>query len=126
MVFFITSFFNSNSAYATASTVMGTLIGFVTGIYLPIGMLPSGVQWVVKLFPTSHAAALLRQTFTEALMATGFANVPAEYLTEFEHSMGLTFEYGSYTLSNIGNMCYLLGAAILFFALAGFNLTKKA
>lgn len=125
MVFFITSFFNSNSAYATASTVMGTLIGFVTGIYLPIGMLPGGVQWVVKLFPTSHAAALLRQILTEAPMAAGFANVPAEYVTEFEQSMGLVFEFGSYTLSNIGSMFYLLGTAILFFTLAGFKLTRK-
>ena len=51
MMFFITSFFKSQNAFATASTIIGTLIGFLTGIYLPIGSLPSAVQMIVKLFP---------------------------------------------------------------------------
>ena len=42
-VFFIVSFFTNNSAYSTASTVLGTLVGFLTGIYLPIGSLPEAV-----------------------------------------------------------------------------------
>ncbi|MEA5026700.1 hypothetical protein SDC9_154060 [bioreactor metagenome] len=44
IVLFIVSFFNSVNAFSTASTIIGTLIGFVTGIYLPIGNLPSAVQ----------------------------------------------------------------------------------
>jgi multidrug/hemolysin transport system permease protein len=58
IVLFITSFFKSNNAFATASTIIGTLIGFLTGIYLPIGQLPDVVQWVVKVFPVSHSAVL--------------------------------------------------------------------
>ncbi|MEG0693711.1 MAG: ABC transporter permease, partial [Oscillospiraceae bacterium] len=61
MVLFVVSFFKSSNAFATASTIIGTLIGFLTGIYLPIGNLPETVQWVVKCFPVSHAAALFRQ-----------------------------------------------------------------
>ncbi|MDY2734764.1 ABC transporter permease, partial [Intestinibacter sp.] len=34
MVLFIVSLFNSEKAFSTASTIMGTLIGFITGIYL--------------------------------------------------------------------------------------------
>jgi len=59
MVFFAVSFFNSQNAFASACTVIGTLIGFLTGIYIPIGSLPNAVQIIVKIFPVSHSAALL-------------------------------------------------------------------
>ena len=50
LVLFLVSFFRSSNAFATASTILGTLIGFVTGIYLPVGQLPDAVGWIVKLF----------------------------------------------------------------------------
>ena len=52
IMFFVVSFFKTQNAYGVASTVLGTLIGFLMGIYVPIGVLPSGVQTVVKLFPS--------------------------------------------------------------------------
>ncbi|MBN2696103.1 MAG: ABC transporter permease, partial [Bacilli bacterium] len=61
IIFFVTTFIKSQNAFGTASTVLGTLIGFITGIYIPIGQLPGGVQTVIKIFPVSHAAVLLRQ-----------------------------------------------------------------
>ena len=61
IVLFMVSFFDSLNAFSTASTVVGTLIGFLTGIYLPIGQLPTAIQWLIKLFPVSHAASLFRQ-----------------------------------------------------------------
>lgn len=125
IMFFITSFFASNNAFSTAGTVMGTLIGFITGIYLPIGMLPEAVQWVVKLFPTSHAAALLRQTMMEGAMSESFANVPEQYLMDFKHTLGVTFQFGSREVGSNANIAILLVSAIVFFALAVMNLSKK-
>ena len=63
MILFIVSLFSSEKAFSTASTIVGTLIGFITGIYLPISMLPDSVQIIVKLFPTSHGISILRQIF---------------------------------------------------------------
>ncbi|MCH3908313.1 MAG: ABC transporter permease [Sphaerochaeta sp.] len=36
-LFFLVSCFSSPNAFSTASSIIGTLIGFLTGIYLPIG-----------------------------------------------------------------------------------------
>ena len=47
----------------------------MTGIYLPVGMLPAAMQTVVKLFPVSHAALLMRRVMMEAPMETVFAGV---------------------------------------------------
>lgn len=125
LVFFLVSFFSSNSAFSTASSVLGTLIGFVTGIYLPIGSLPDAVQWVIKLFPVSHAGALLRQVMLRGPIADSFAGVPDSYLAEFQQEMGVTFTYGGYTATPVVHILVLAGTAALFFALALWNVSRK-
>lgn len=125
MVFFITTFFESNNAFSTASTVIGTLIGFITGIYLPIGQLPEGVQWIIKLFPTSHAAVLLRQTMMEEGMANSFKDIPKEYVVDFKETMGVYFKFGEHKVSSIESVAILIGVGVLFFALAVVNVSRK-
>ena len=68
MAFFVSLFQSSLQAYSSASTVVGTLVGFIMGIYLPIGMYPSFVQWIIKCFPISHGAVLLRKIMMEEVM----------------------------------------------------------
>jgi len=68
IVFFLTSFIKSQNAFGTASTILGTMIGFLTGIYIPIGQLPAAVQTVIKIFPVSHAAVLLRQVMMNEVL----------------------------------------------------------
>lgn len=125
MVFFLVSFFSSTSAFTTASTILGTLIGFLTGIYLPIGILPEAVQWVVKLFPVSHAGALMRQIMLEEPVAISFAGVPESYVSEFKEIMGVTYTYGKYAATATVHIAVLIGVAFAFFALALWNVSRK-
>lgn len=125
LVFFVVSFFKSQNAFATASTVIGTLIGFVTGIYLPVGTLPEAVQLVVKIFPVSHAAALFRQVLMKSQMEKAFEHAPAAYLGEFQETMGVTFRFGDYTVTPVVSVLILLFTAVLFYALATLNLSRK-
>jgi multidrug/hemolysin transport system permease protein len=125
MVFFIVSFFKSSNAYATASTVIGTLIGFLTGIYIPIGSLPSGVQTAIKIFPISHAAALFRQIMMEAPMSTAFANAPVQVINGFKQTMGVVFYFGSTELSPIANILVLIATGVVFYVLAVIKISIK-
>ena len=125
MMFFLTSFFESQSAFSTASTVLGTLIGFITGIYLPVGVLPGTVQTLVKIFPPSHAAVLMRQTMMEAVMNDSFAHVPVASIKEFKEIMGVTFQFGGHQLSSAASVIILLASAAVFFALAVLNVSRK-
>lgn len=125
MVFFLVSFFQSTSAFSTASTILGTLIGFLTGIYLPIGTLPNTVQWVVKLFPISHAGALMRQIMLEEPVAITFAGVPESNVSEFKEMMGVAYTYGEYTATATGHIVVLIGVTFAFFALALWNVSRK-
>ena len=126
LVFFIVSFFWSNSAYAAASTILGTLVGFLTGIYLPIGNLPEGVQTAIKLFPVSHAGALMRQVMMEVPMQVSFAGIPEKYLVDFKEMMGVIYTYGGSPATTATHIVFLLGTAVLFFFLALFNVSRKS
>lgn len=125
LVLFFVSFFQSNNAFSVASTIIGTVIGFMTGIYIPIGQLPEGVQWVIKLFPPSHSAMLLRQVVMEQPLAQSFAGVPAQYLTEFKELMGVTFKIVDTVVTPTLSVVILIASGILFLGLSILNLSRK-
>ncbi|MFR1708741.1 MAG: ABC transporter permease [Clostridium sp.] len=126
IVLFLVSFFKSQNAFATASTIIGTLIGFVTGIYLPIGNLSGPIQNIVKLFPISHAVVLLRQVIMEDQLSVAFKNAPKQYLTDFNQMMGVTFTFGDYTITPIISIIILISTALLFYGLSIWNLSRKS
>lgn len=126
IVLFVVSFFKSSNAFATASSIIGTLIGFITGIYIPIGSLPGGVQWIIKCFPISHAAALLRRVMMEEPMAVTFAGASTQDIAEFENTMGLTYEFGGTVLSPIWSILILAVTAVIFFGLSMLSLSRKS
>lgn len=125
MILFIVSLFSSEKAFSTASTIVGTLIGFITGIYLPISMLPDSVQIIVKLFPTSHGISILRQIFMKKQMDISFADVPTNYINEFKESMGVVYYINDKLVSNTTIVFILIASTIIFFFLAVLILYKK-
>ncbi|MCL5986906.1 MAG: ABC transporter permease [Actinobacteria bacterium] len=125
MVFFIVSFFKSNNAFATASTIIGTLIGFLTGIYIPIGSLPSAVQAAIKIFPISHAGALFRQIMMAAPMSIAFKNAPLQAVISFKQAMGVVFYVGSIELSPLVNILVLVATGVVFYTLAVIRISVK-
>jgi multidrug/hemolysin transport system permease protein len=125
MVCLIVSFFKSHSAFSTASSIIGTLIGFLTGIYLPIGALPAPVQTVIKVFPVSHAASLFRQVLMEEPMRSSFEGIPANYLSEFKAHTGVTFQLGGCEITPWVSILVLAGTAVVFYGLALLNMSRK-
>lgn len=125
MMFFMTTFFTSNNAFSAATTIIGTLIGFITGIYIPIGSMPEAVQWLIKLFPVSHAAVLMRQVMMKEPMESGLTGMPQEFIGGFKEMLGVVFKVGDAELSTAVSMIVLLGSAVIFFILSVLVLSKK-
>ena len=125
LVLFLVSFFKSNTAFATASTILGTLIGFLTGVYIPVGELPEAVQSVIKFFPVSHASVLFRQVMMESPLRDAFAGAPAMASREFRQTMGVSFQLGGTELSAAVSLWVLIGTAVVFFLLATWNMSRK-
>lgn len=125
MVFFMVTFIESVNAFANISIVLGTLIGFLTGMYLPIGQLPEGVQTVMKCFPVSYGAGLFRQIMLENELADAFAGAPEQYGIQFKEEMGVIFTFGEHTVSVCESLVILAFTIVVFFALSVVNLSRK-
>ena len=105
--------------------MLGTLIGFITGIYLPIGVLPTGVQWVVKCFPVSHGAALFRQVMMTQPLVTSFNGAPQATVDVFKENFGVVFKFGDSYASPLTSVIILLATAAVFYTLALINISRK-
>lgn len=115
MIFFIVNLLNSIDTFSTASTIIGTLIGFLTGIYIPIGSLPQAVQTIIKVFPISHGTVLLRQIITESPSKVAFVD-STNVLTAFNEHMGVTFgSIGSLPETSIHIMFLVISAIVFYF-----------
>ncbi|WP_313578652.1 ABC transporter permease [Lacrimispora sp.] len=125
LVCFVVSFFKSHSAFSTASSILGTLIGFLTGIYLPIGTLPESVQTVIKAFPVSHGASLFRQVLMEVPMGNSFDGIPSIYLEEFKEYLGVSFRFGGHEVTPTASIVILLCTAVVFYSLSLFNMLRR-
>jgi len=122
MMFLLTCFVNSRNAYASLGSIVGTLIGFLTGVYIPIGQLPNGVAWVVRLFPTSHTASMFRQILAGDVL--DYLGAPAVAVAEIHEFMGVTFTFGSYTTTFLFSATLLFGTSVIFYII-GLYLMKK-
>jgi len=125
IIFFMTSFISSQNAFSTAGTIVGTLIGFLTGIYIPIGSLPEAVQFIIKIFPVSHAAALFRTIMLERPIELSFAGADAEVLNTFHLDMGVHYQFGSYSTTVLMSIVYLLATIVVFYLLTLMNIARK-
>lgn len=125
MIFFIITFVRSENAFGTVSSIVGTLIGFLAGIYIPIGNLPSSVGIVIKLFPPAHAASLIRQAMMERYIPLVFSGAPAEAAEEFGAQLGVYYSIGSFEITPLISVLYVLIFSLLFFGLSIISLKRK-
>lgn len=124
-VFLLVSFIKSETAYATLSTIVGTLIGFVAGIYVPVGVMPDAVQTFIKFFPITYAASMFRQVFVEEPMKVVFKGAPDRVITEYRLENGIDFKIGSSIVSFQTMLLIVLGFGIVIFAISIFRTARR-
>ncbi|KJC65437.1 ABC transporter permease [Agreia bicolorata] len=121
---FVVTFLSSNSAFAALSTIVGTIIGFLAGAYIPAGTLPVGVVNVMNALPFAQAAMLLRQPFTnEAARALTNDNSTAQ--SALDTFYGIAISVGELKITN-GLAFAELGLLFIVFAvLSSIRLAKR-
>ena len=63
---FVSSLVKTEPVLASISTIVSTAAGFLIGAYMPLGLLPIGVQYFCAFIPWTYSCALLRYTFLTA------------------------------------------------------------
>lgn len=101
-------FVKSTNAWSSIAMVVGTLVGFMGAVYVPVGSLTDGVVNVLKCFPILHGASLMRKTMCEDMLAKTFEGMHAEVLSGYRKAMGIDIFMDSKVISDELQILFLL------------------
>ena len=124
IVYTLTCRMRSEGAFSGFSTVLGVLIGFLTGIYMPLGTMAEGMRTIGSMMPATHMAALMRQTLSTDAFNKIMTGAPSETYDEIWYTMGYQIELFGVDFSPLMSVIYVLIVTAVFFGITVF-LTKK-
>ena len=91
----ILAFIRTSSAFTTLSTIVGTFIGFISGVYLSIGSVGESLQQVMSWFPLTQVNALLKQILMKDAISKVFDHAPSTVITNYKESYGIILKNAS-------------------------------
>ncbi len=97
--YLLATFIHSYSAWGGMLTIVGTLVGFAGGIYLPMSAFSERLQTVLKCLPVLQGISLMRRVCLEKITETTFQGMPPEAVEIFQERMGITLTAGERILS---------------------------
>ncbi|MCM1388461.1 MAG: ABC transporter permease [Bacillus sp. (in: Bacteria)] len=118
-------FIHSDSAWSGMLTIIGTLVGFIGGIYLPLGTLGENLQKILMCLPVLPGAAMMRQICTDAALKETFAGLPDIAADIFQRQMGITLFWDDTEITVVMQSAILLGYAIIAITAAAFINKKR-
>lgn len=124
-LFFITSFAKTRSAFSGIASFVNVLSGFVTGMYIPIGFMPSVVKKVLTFVPMTQGSAWMRNIFTREVLHTTFAGLPKEVVAEYGEITGITIKIGDTPMTPWMQFVLMFGSGVLFMIISSFMMKKK-
>lgn len=124
IMYFCGLLIKTSSAWSGFSTLVGTLVGFLGGIYIPLGGLPQGVQTVLKCLPVLHGCSMFRSVLTQASVDKTLDGLPVEVVDKYRDVMGITIKFGD---TEIGWQIQLAILAVcgIIFIVAGTLISRK-
>lgn len=123
--FYISMFMKTQNAFSLLSTLVGTFVGFLGGIYIPIGVLGKNVQTVMNILPTSHAVTIIRKTYMSGAIDKVFGLAPESAYNGYAETYGLVVKVGNFELSNLMMVVSLILFGLIFYTLSAFKLQKS-
>ena len=121
---FIVVFIKSETVFSTISTIVGSIIGFLCGVYVPMGSLPSFVQSIIHFFPVSHVSVLLRETMMHDSIVTVF-NGNTEMANEYMLSLGILYKINDTILTQGHHLLFISLTIIILGAISLLIFIKK-
>jgi len=112
---YIASWVKTQNAYGVVNSMVGTFIGFVTGAYMPMGIMPVFVQNMFNILPVSLGASLLRQIYLAPIMDKVFIGAPIEMVNEYRYFQGIDLKVFGYLLEpNFMLIAIFISIGLLF------------
>lgn len=107
----------SEGAWSGFGTVIGTLVGFLGGIYVPIGSLADSISGLMKCTPVIYGTSMFRKVMTKSILESTFEGVPLNVVEEYSEIMGIKLTVGDYALALRDEWIILFACGIIFLAI---------
>lgn len=107
----------TEGAWSGLGTVIGTLVGFLGGIYIPIGALSDTIGNLMKCTPILYGTAMFRSVMTKEILTTTFSDIPPEIIAEYRSAMGIDLTVFDNVMSVRAEWLILLLCGIIFLAI---------
>ena len=97
--YLLAMFIHSSSAWGGMLTIVGTLVGFAGGIYLPLSSFSERIQTVLKCLPVLQGVSMMRKVCLEEVTEITFEGMPSQAVEIFQERMGVTLTAGERLIS---------------------------
>ena len=122
--FYIALFMKTRNSFGILSTLVGTFVGFLGGIYIPIGVLGKNVQSVMNVLPTAHSVTIMRNIYMKQAIDLVFTGAPQEAFDNYSYIYGLEVHIGGFEMSNVHLLLAMVAFGVVFYILSVFKLSK--
>ncbi len=116
LMYLIAMLAKTEGAWGGLGTVIGTLVGFLGGIYLPIGNFSEGIATLLKCTPVMYGAKLFRSIMTADAESVVFDGAPAEIVKEYRLALGTDLEFLGHDISDLTAAFVLFACGVLIMA----------
>lgn len=121
---FVVSFIRTAGAYSALSTIVGTVLGFLAGSYIPVGSFPEGVRTFVSALPFMQSSMLVRQEMTAGTLPVMTGDQPAA-TAELQDVFGITATVGDWEVGTGYVLFSLAAMAVVFTVLATVRISRR-
>lgn len=123
----LTTFIKSMNAFGAFSGVFGSLIGFTTGIYMPLSVLPSFMMNIASVIPFTHFVILLKSlTLTQSVEMMSNGGIPADSINALKEAFGASeIGFVGLDVSMIWLLIFSGILAVVFLTLATLRMNRR-
>lgn len=111
-------------AFSALATIVGTVLGFVAGAYIPVGSLPDSVGNVINALPFGQAGMLLRRDVTADSLAAMTGGIP-EAEDVLRQVYGIDAYVGDWLVPAGVAVAILMGLTVVCTALAALRIRAR-
>lgn len=97
--YLLAMFIHSYSAWGGMLTIVGTLVGFAGGIYLPMSSFSERLQTILKCLPVLQGVSMMRRVCLAEITEATFEGMPPQAVEIFQDRMGVTLTAGERLIS---------------------------
>lgn len=122
LLVFVVGFFRSQGAFTGLNVILGTVVGFLIGAYMPVSYFPTAVQYCTLFIPGTYSAGLLRNLMMRGALENIAQTVAAPFGQPFAEALAeeFTFSFDFFGIAVIEPpmmAVILAGCTVLFGAL---------